>query len=55
MEKANYDVKPLVLARAGKVPDDATVVILARPKNDLFPPELDALDAYLGRAARCWR
>src|SRR5439155_10186657 len=28
MEKANYDVKPLVLAREGKIPDDATVVIL---------------------------
>jgi ABC-type uncharacterized transport system involved in gliding motility auxiliary subunit len=52
MEKANYDVKPLVLARAGKVPDDATVVILAGPKNDLFPPELDALDAYLGRGGK---
>ena len=52
MEKANYDVKPLVLARAGKVPDDATVVILPGPRNDLFPPELDALDAYLGRGGK---
>ncbi|PYN50048.1 MAG: hypothetical protein DME00_07070, partial [Candidatus Rokuibacteriota bacterium] len=52
MEKANYEVKPLVLARAGKVPDDATVVILAGPRNDLFPPELDALDAYLGRGGK---
>jgi ABC-type uncharacterized transport system involved in gliding motility auxiliary subunit len=52
MEKANYDVKPLVLARAGKVPDDATVVILAGPRNDLFPPELDAIDAYLGRGGK---
>jgi ABC-type uncharacterized transport system involved in gliding motility auxiliary subunit len=52
MEKANYDVKPLVLARTGKVPDDATVVILAGPRNDLFPPELDALDGYLGRGGK---
>jgi ABC-type uncharacterized transport system involved in gliding motility auxiliary subunit len=52
MEKANYDVKPLVLARAGKVPDDATVVILAGPKNDLFPPELEALDAYVSRGGK---
>src|SRR5262245_59916005 len=52
MEKANYDVKPLVLARAGKVPDDATVVILAGPRNDLFPPELEALDAYVGRGGK---
>ena len=52
MEKANYDVKPLVLARAGKVPDDATVVILAGPRNDLFPPEIEALDAYVGRGGK---
>jgi ABC-type uncharacterized transport system involved in gliding motility auxiliary subunit len=52
MEKVNYDVKPLVLARAGKVPDDATVVILAGPRNDLFAPELEALDAYVGRGGK---
>src|SRR5207249_7232965 len=38
MEKANYEVKPLVLARAGKVPDDATVVILPGPRTDLLTP-----------------
>jgi len=52
MEKANYEVKPLVLARTGKVPDDATVVILAGPRNDLLPPELEALDAYVGRGGK---
>jgi len=52
MEKANYDVKPLVLARAGKVPDDAVVVLLPGPRNDLFAPELEALDAYVGRGGK---
>ena len=52
MEKANYDVKPLVLARAGKVPDDATAVVMPGPKNDLLPPELDALDAYMTRGGK---
>jgi ABC-type uncharacterized transport system involved in gliding motility auxiliary subunit len=52
MEKANYDVKPLVLARAGNVPDDAVVVILPGPRNDLFAPELEALDAYLKRGGK---
>jgi ABC-type uncharacterized transport system involved in gliding motility auxiliary subunit len=52
MEKANYDVKPLVLARAGKVPDDAVVVLLPGPRNDLFAPELEALDAYLKRGGK---
>jgi ABC-type uncharacterized transport system involved in gliding motility auxiliary subunit len=49
MERANYEVKPLALARQDKVPDDASVVILAGPRTELLAPELDALDKYLGR------
>ncbi len=49
MERANYDVKPLVLARQEKVPDDAAVVIVSGPRTELLPPELAALEAYLGR------
>jgi ABC-type uncharacterized transport system involved in gliding motility auxiliary subunit len=52
MERANYEVKPLVLAREGKVPDDAAVVIEAGPRTELFPPELEALDAYLKRGGK---
>jgi ABC-type uncharacterized transport system involved in gliding motility auxiliary subunit len=52
MERANYEVKPLVLAREGKVPDDASVVIVPGPRNDPLPPELDALDAYVGRGGK---
>jgi ABC-type uncharacterized transport system involved in gliding motility auxiliary subunit len=48
LEKANYEVKPLPLARQGKVPDDASVLIVAGPRTDFFGPEIDALDAYLG-------
>lgn len=52
LEKANYEVKPLALARQGKVPDDAAVIVLAGPRNDLFAPEVDAIDAYLGRGGK---
>jgi ABC-type uncharacterized transport system involved in gliding motility auxiliary subunit len=52
LERSNYDVKPLALARDGKVPDDAAVVIEAGPRTDLFPPELDALDGYLGKGGK---
>jgi ABC-type uncharacterized transport system involved in gliding motility auxiliary subunit len=52
MERANYEVKPLVLARQGKVPDDAAVVIVAGPRTELLPPELDALEQYLGGAGK---
>ena len=34
------------------MPDDASVVIMAGPRNDFFPPEVDALDAYLGRGGK---
>jgi ABC-type uncharacterized transport system involved in gliding motility auxiliary subunit len=52
LERTNYEVKPLALAREGKIPLDAAVVILPGPRNDLLPPELDALDAYLGRGGK---
>jgi len=52
LEKANYEVKPLALARQGKVPDDAAVLIVAGPRTDLFGPEIDAIDAYLGRGGK---
>lgn len=48
LERANYEVKPLVLAREGKVPAGAAAVIVAGPRTDLLQPELDALDAYVG-------
>jgi len=52
MEKANYEVKELVLARETKVPDDAGVVIIAGPRTDYFPQELQALDAYIARGGK---
>jgi ABC-type uncharacterized transport system involved in gliding motility auxiliary subunit len=52
LEKANYDVKPLVLARATAIPDDAAVLVLPGPRTDLFQPEVDALDAYLGKGGK---
>ncbi|MGH2395109.1 MAG: Gldg family protein, partial [Candidatus Limnocylindria bacterium] len=52
LEKANYEVKPLLLARQGKVPDDAAVLIVAGPGTDLLGPEIEAIDAYLGRGGK---
>jgi ABC-type uncharacterized transport system involved in gliding motility auxiliary subunit len=47
LERANYEVKPLALAREGKIPGDAAVIVVPGPRTDLFPPEVDALDGYL--------
>ena len=52
LEKSNYDVKPLALARATSAPTDAAVIIIPGPRTDLFPPEIDALDGYLGKGGK---
>jgi ABC-type uncharacterized transport system involved in gliding motility auxiliary subunit len=52
LEKANYEIKPLALARAAAVPNDAAVIIVPGPRTDLFPPEIDALDGYLGKGGK---
>ncbi len=52
LEKSNYDVKPLVLARTTAMPEDAAVIIIAGPRTDFFPPEVDALDTYVGKGGK---
>jgi gliding motility-associatede transport system auxiliary component len=52
MERSNYEVKPLALARLAKIPDDAAVVIVPGPRTEFFPPEIDALDGYLGKGGK---
>jgi ABC-type uncharacterized transport system involved in gliding motility auxiliary subunit len=48
----NYGVEKLVLAQTGAVPDDASVVVVAGPKTDFFPPEVDALKKYLDKQGK---
>ena len=48
----NVEVRPLFLATAAAVPDDAAGVILAGPVKPLIPHEQDALRAYLARGGR---
>jgi len=43
----NFKVDSLVLLQQPKVPDDASVVVVAGPTTDFFPPEVDALRKYL--------
>ena len=31
------------------MPDDASVVVVAGPQTDFFPPEIDALKKYLDK------
>jgi ABC-type uncharacterized transport system involved in gliding motility auxiliary subunit len=48
----NFEVAPLTLAQQGAIPADATIVVIAGPKNDPLPAELDALRAFLRRGGK---
>jgi ABC-type uncharacterized transport system involved in gliding motility auxiliary subunit len=48
----NYGVEKIVLAQAGAVPDDATVLVIAGPQTDFFQPEIDAISAYVDRGGK---
>jgi gliding motility-associatede transport system auxiliary component len=50
--RENYGVEKLVLAQTGSVPDDASVVVVAGPKIDFFPPEVEALKKYLDKQGK---
>jgi ABC-type uncharacterized transport system involved in gliding motility auxiliary subunit len=50
--RENYGVDKLVVAQQGTVPDDASVVIVAGPRTDFFPPEIDALKKYLDKSGK---
>src|SRR4051812_266066 len=50
--RENYGVDKVVLVQTPKVPDDATGVVVAGPRTDFFPNEIDALKAYLSKAGK---
>ena len=52
LTRENYTVDKLVLAQAGAVPGDGSVVIVAGPKTDFFPGEIAALKTYLGKQGK---
>ncbi len=52
LERANYEIGDVLLAREARVPDDAALVIVAGPRQDLLPPEIDALSSYVGKGGK---
>ncbi len=52
LTRENYGVDKVVLAQTGAVPDDASAVIIAGPRTDFFPPEIDALKKYLEKSGK---
>lgn len=52
MKQDNYTVDSLVLIQQKQVPADATVVVVAGPTTDFFPPEIEALNAFTARGGK---
>ena len=50
--RENYSVDKVVLAQAGSVPADAAVVVVAGPRIDFFPNEIEALKNYLAKGGK---
>jgi ABC-type uncharacterized transport system involved in gliding motility auxiliary subunit len=50
--RENYTVDKVVLAQTGSVPDDAAVVVIAGPRTDFFPTEIEALKKYLAKSGK---
>jgi ABC-type uncharacterized transport system involved in gliding motility auxiliary subunit len=50
--KENYGTDKLVIAQTAAVPDDASVVIVAGPKIDFLPSEMDPLKKYLEKGGK---
>jgi ABC-type uncharacterized transport system involved in gliding motility auxiliary subunit len=48
----NFATDKLVLAQQRQIPADATVVVVAGPKQDFFPAEIESLKAYLTKGGK---
>src|SRR5208282_5521181 len=52
LEGEGYEVRKLELAQLAKVPDDASMVVIAGPEKPLLAHEIEQLQAYLKRGGR---
>ena len=52
LKQDNFAFEQLVLIQQKTVPDDATVVVIAGPTTDFFPPEIEALKAYVAKGGK---
>jgi ABC-type uncharacterized transport system involved in gliding motility auxiliary subunit len=52
MKRDNYTFDSLVLITQKAVPDDATILVIAGPTADFFPPEMEMLNAYAAKGGK---
>lgn len=48
----NFAIESVVLPQVKEVPADASVLVIAGPKTDFFPAEIDMLKAYLAKGGK---
>src|SRR5262249_31112027 len=49
LEKESYVIKTVNLVEQGKVPDDASVLVMAGPTSEPFPNEMEIIDGFLNK------
>jgi ABC-type uncharacterized transport system involved in gliding motility auxiliary subunit len=52
LKQDNFTSDQLVLVQQKTVPEDATIVVIAGPTTDFFPPEIEALNAYVAKGGK---
>jgi ABC-type uncharacterized transport system involved in gliding motility auxiliary subunit len=52
LKNDNFETEPVVLAQQKSVPADASVLVVAGPKTDFFPGEIDMLKPYLAKGGK---
>jgi ABC-type uncharacterized transport system involved in gliding motility auxiliary subunit len=52
LTSSNFVVDKVVLAQQNAVPADADVLIIAGPRTDFLPPEIDMLKTYLAKGGK---
>jgi ABC-type uncharacterized transport system involved in gliding motility auxiliary subunit len=52
LENENYLIKSHVLMQNLAIPADASLLVMAGPRNDYLPPETDAIQKYLAAGGR---
>lgn len=52
LKDENYETKSINLVASNDVPSDCDVLVLAGPKQSLFPPEASAIGKYLERGGK---
>ena len=48
----NFEVANLTLAQTGRIPEDATILVIAGPRTNLLAPELDMIREFLRRGGK---